>query len=117
MRDGVAVNSFTEFVREVEPRLKRALVAAFGREVGMDALAEALAYGWEKLGPCVGNGKSGGYRPARAINKLLNTSLRFANARCVMHWPPPVSATAADLRPCRCDHLPRPRLRTIGIAV
>ncbi|MDH3498625.1 MAG: sigma-70 family RNA polymerase sigma factor [Acidimicrobiia bacterium] len=47
LADGVAVDSFTEFVLEVEPRLKRALVAAFGRDAGMDAVAEALAYGWE----------------------------------------------------------------------
>jgi DNA-directed RNA polymerase specialized sigma24 family protein len=41
------VESFTEFVREVEPRLKRALVAAFGVERGLEAVSEALAYGWE----------------------------------------------------------------------
>lgn len=39
--------SFTDFVRDVEPRLKRALVAAFGPEVGGEATAEALAFGWE----------------------------------------------------------------------
>ena len=41
------VESFTEFVQEVEPRLKRALVAAFGVEAGLEAASEALAYGWE----------------------------------------------------------------------
>jgi RNA polymerase sigma factor (sigma-70 family) len=39
--------SFTEFVRAVEPRLKHALVAAFGTEVGIEATRDALAYGWE----------------------------------------------------------------------
>lgn len=38
---------FSEFVREVEPRLRRALVAAFGADIGREATAEALAYGWE----------------------------------------------------------------------
>lgn len=38
---------FTSFVEQVEPRLRRALVAAFGPERGRDAAAEALAYGWE----------------------------------------------------------------------
>ena len=47
MADRVTVDSFTEFVQVVEPRLKRALVAAFGRDAGMDAAAEALAHGWE----------------------------------------------------------------------
>lgn len=41
-RDG-----FEEFVREAEPRLRRALVAAYGPEAGRDAAAEALAYAWE----------------------------------------------------------------------
>lgn len=39
--------SFTEFVVVAEPKLRRALCAAFGRELGLDAAAEALAYGWE----------------------------------------------------------------------
>ena len=39
--------SFTEFVREVEPRLRHALCAAFGADVGREATAHALAYGWE----------------------------------------------------------------------
>jgi RNA polymerase sigma factor (sigma-70 family) len=41
-------DSFTEFVREVEPRLKHALVAAFGTEVGMEATRDALAIAWER---------------------------------------------------------------------
>ena len=47
MADRVTVDSFTEFVQLVEPRLKRALVAAFGRDLGLDAAADALAHGWE----------------------------------------------------------------------
>lgn len=38
---------FEAFVRTVEPRLRRALVATFGFEQGRDAAAEALAYAWE----------------------------------------------------------------------
>jgi RNA polymerase sigma-70 factor (ECF subfamily) len=45
--DRVTVDAFTEFVQAVEPRLKRALVAAFGRDAGLDAAADALAHGWE----------------------------------------------------------------------
>jgi DNA-directed RNA polymerase specialized sigma24 family protein len=40
---------FTAFVVEAEPRLRRALFALAGIEAA-DALAEALAYGWEHWG-------------------------------------------------------------------
>lgn len=39
--------TFAEFHREAEPRLRRALIARYGSEVGREATAEALAYGWE----------------------------------------------------------------------
>jgi DNA-directed RNA polymerase specialized sigma24 family protein len=38
---------FEEFVKDVEPRLSRALAAAYGFEDGRDATAEALAYAFE----------------------------------------------------------------------
>jgi RNA polymerase sigma-70 factor (ECF subfamily) len=41
------VDEFEAFVREAEPRLRRALVAARGPVDGRDATAEALAYAWE----------------------------------------------------------------------
>lgn len=47
--DEVAVaDEFEAFVRDVEPRLRRALVALLGFEEGRDAAAEALAYAWER---------------------------------------------------------------------
>lgn len=42
--------SFETFFYEVEPRLRRALVATYGFERGREAAAEALAYGWEHWG-------------------------------------------------------------------
>lgn len=42
-----AFPAFEAFVRDAEPRLRRALVAAYGFEEGRDAAAEALAYAWE----------------------------------------------------------------------
>lgn len=39
--------SFTVFVKEVEPRLRHALVAVFGQEQGREATAESLSYAWE----------------------------------------------------------------------
>ena len=38
---------FTVFAADAEPRLRLALVAVFGQHDGLDATAEALAYGWE----------------------------------------------------------------------
>lgn len=43
----VLQETFTSFVREVEPRLRAALIAHFGPDRGREATAEALAYGWE----------------------------------------------------------------------
>jgi len=41
---------FTAFVVEHEPRLRRALVAAYGGSRGREATAEALAFAWEHWG-------------------------------------------------------------------
>jgi len=43
----VDAQAFHSFVVEAGPGLKRALVAGFGVENGLEATAEALAYGWE----------------------------------------------------------------------
>ena len=40
------IDTFTSFVAETEPRLRRALTATFGPELGRDAAAEALVYAW-----------------------------------------------------------------------
>lgn len=47
LRDDTASDVFASFVEENEPRLRRALTAAYGSEVGREAAAEALAYGWQ----------------------------------------------------------------------
>lgn len=39
--------TFTEFMADTEPRLRRTLVSLYGPEVGREATADALAYGWE----------------------------------------------------------------------
>lgn len=38
---------FSQFVRHVETELARALIAAYGPEVGREAVRDALAYAWE----------------------------------------------------------------------
>lgn len=42
-----SLRDFEAFVKEAEPRLSRALAAAYGFEDGRDATAEALAYAFE----------------------------------------------------------------------
>jgi RNA polymerase sigma-70 factor (ECF subfamily) len=41
------LSGFTEFVREHEVSLRHALIASCGGQLGLDATADALAYGWE----------------------------------------------------------------------
>lgn len=45
--DQIQVDSFTEFVREVETRLQTALIARYGPDLGKESAAEALTYAWE----------------------------------------------------------------------
>ena len=47
LSDETKTDAFTEFVSEVEEKLRYALTAALGTEYGREAAAEALAYGWE----------------------------------------------------------------------
>lgn len=39
--------SFAEFAQSSEPKLRRALVARYGADLGRELTAAALAYGWE----------------------------------------------------------------------
>jgi DNA-directed RNA polymerase specialized sigma24 family protein len=39
--------AFVEFMDRAEPALRRSLVAAYGRDRGREAVAEALAWAWE----------------------------------------------------------------------
>lgn len=55
------MDDFDRFVREVEPRLRRALVAARGPVDGRDATAEALAYAWENWRTVKGMENPAGY--------------------------------------------------------
>lgn len=45
--DNEVAATFEAFVREIEPRLRDALSAALGSDMGREATAEALGYAWE----------------------------------------------------------------------
>jgi RNA polymerase sigma-70 factor (ECF subfamily) len=47
LEDRAKVDSFTNFVRDVEPRLRHSLIPSVGVDAATEATAEALAYGWE----------------------------------------------------------------------
>lgn len=47
MIDQTKTDTFTEFVVNVESKLRHALTASFGVDHGREALAEAFAYAWE----------------------------------------------------------------------
>lgn len=47
LADDTRAVSFTDFVDRFETKLRQSLTAAFGPELGREATADALAYGWE----------------------------------------------------------------------
>jgi len=47
LSDGDIREEFSQFVSEAETDLARALIAAYGPEVGREAARDALAYAWE----------------------------------------------------------------------
>src|SRR5512145_2913088 len=54
-------SDFERFAGEVEPRLRRALVAGFGAVVGREAAADALAWAWQNWDRVVGLQSPVGY--------------------------------------------------------
>jgi RNA polymerase sigma-70 factor (ECF subfamily) len=80
--DEVATSSFTEFVEGSELRLRQALMASFGPDVGRDAAAEALAYGWEHWDRVSGMDNPIGY-----LYRVGQTSGRRMTKRRPMKFP------------------------------
>ena len=62
-----------EFVGVAEPRLRRALCAAFGREVGLEATAEAMAFFWENRERVLGKQNPIGFLWGVGRNKARST--------------------------------------------
>jgi RNA polymerase sigma-70 factor (ECF subfamily) len=54
-------DAFADFVRDAEPRLRRALIATAGPEVGREATADALAYAWQHWDRVSGMENPAGY--------------------------------------------------------
>jgi RNA polymerase sigma factor (sigma-70 family) len=73
---------FSAFVAATEPRLRRALSAAYGPQRGREATAEALAYGWEHWGALKGRRNPAGY-----LYRVGQSRTRSRQARVVFDRP------------------------------
>ena len=61
LSDETKTDAFTEFVSGVEVKLRRALTGMLGGELGREAAAEALAYGWQHWERVQGMDNPAGY--------------------------------------------------------
>jgi RNA polymerase sigma-70 factor (ECF subfamily) len=82
-------------VTEAAPRLQRALVAAYGRERGHDAAAEALGYAWEHWKRIAGMENPMGYL-FRVGQSRTRPRKRVPFARM---WSPPEGSAEALVEP------------------
>lgn len=90
LRDQTAADSFAQFAQGVEPGLRRALTAGFGSEVGREAAAEALLYGWEHWERVGVMESPGGYlfRVGQSkARRMLGRSGRFSRVEVVFDEP------------------------------
>jgi len=76
--------SFRAFVADAEPRLKRALVAGFGVEKGIEASADAILYGWEHWDRVQSMDNPAGY-----LYRVGQTRATRRDHRVGMPLPPP----------------------------
>jgi DNA-directed RNA polymerase specialized sigma24 family protein len=92
--------AFEAFVRDVEPKLRRALVAAYGFEDGRDATAEALAYAWQHWDRLSGMANAAGYvfRVAQSRRPRATRPVAFdAGGRAEPLFEPGLPAALARL--------------------
>jgi RNA polymerase sigma factor (sigma-70 family) len=94
---------FKAFVPWAEPRLRRALMAAYGIDRGLDATAEALAKAWEHweavramanpLGYC--------YRVGQSSTRERKQPVVYSIAEDTEHWVEPLLPSALASLPMR----------------
>lgn len=92
-------HEFESFVNDVEPPLRRALIAAYGLERGRDATAEALFWAWEHWDQTKGltNQVAYLYRVGQSKTRDRKTPIFFARNEDSHEWFEPglVPALAA----------------------
>jgi DNA-directed RNA polymerase specialized sigma24 family protein len=79
---------FEEFVRRVEPGLRRALFAVLGSQRGRDATAEALAWAWEHWSRVIELKNPTGYLFRVGQSRSRNRRWRVVHGRS--EWSEPV---------------------------
>lgn len=74
--DDTVVGSFDEWARDAEPRLRHALTASFGHQVGKEATIDALSHAWESWDRVKGKENLLGYVYGVGRNKALRVASR-----------------------------------------
>lgn len=89
---------FEAFVQNVEPSLRRALVAALGFERGREATAEALAWAWQHFPRVRGldNKVAYLYRVGQSKSRARKTPFVFERAESYEPWHDPGLAPALE---------------------
>lgn len=86
---------------EVEPRLRRALVAIYGPDRGQEATAEALAYAWEHWSDVQALSSPVGYlyRVGQSRTRRRKVRHLFQRAEEPQHWVEPKLGSALSALP------------------
>lgn len=84
---------FDSFAAEAAPRLRAGLVAAYGTQEGLEAAAEALAYGWEHWDRLSTMTNPSGY-----LYRVGQTAARNSRSRPIL-VPAPPPASLPDIEP------------------
>ena len=88
---------FEEFAQTAGRRLRAGLVAAYGPQVGVEAAADALAYGWEHWPRLSAMSNPAGY-----LYRVGQTSARRgarSDRRSAAIWPQPPPSEVPDFEP------------------
>ena len=82
-------DSFTQFVRDVEPKLRHSLIPVIGVDAATEATAAALAYGWEHWERLAEMDNPAGYLYRVARTKARQEAVRRPNlpSVSVAHLP------------------------------
>ncbi len=108
-----SAHAFSIWARDAEPRLRHALTASFGPQVGEEAAADALSHAWEQWAEIADKPNPTGYVFGIARNKAR----RMVSATVPAFFPMP-SQRLPDVEPGLPDALSRlPEQQRIVVAL